>query len=136
MDCSGCAGWECIHYIRDKGRIDSAIQSGLPAQSIKVRTATTVELLLTLLQAGDDIIIEKKLLLRNVRRSRSLFRHWPSLRSGHFLGSIFVSVYAWIFLNGKTTARGNDPELCADFHERILSRGPFHQRSWWHRSFL
>jgi len=56
MDCSGCAGWECIHYIRDKGRSDSAIQSGLPAQSIKVRTATTV-LLLTLLQAGDVIII-------------------------------------------------------------------------------
>lgn len=32
-------------------------QIGLPAQSNKVRMAITVELLLTFLQAGDDIVI-------------------------------------------------------------------------------
>ena len=79
--------------------------------------ATTVELLLTLLQARDDKIIGDAgggTIDMSAGANQEIFKaitapecasfsfppsHWPSLRSGHFLDSIFVNVYSRIFLN-------------------------------------
>lgn len=116
-----------------------AIQSGLPAQSIKVRIATTVELLLTLLQAGDDKIIgdagrgtidvsagaNQEIFKAITAPECASFSVPPSplapLRSGHFLGSIFVSVYSRIFLNSKATARENDALTSMKDYPKSLS---------------
>ena len=115
-----------------------AIQSGLPAQSIKVRIATTVELLLTLLQAGDDKIIgdagrgtidmsagaNQEIFKAITAPECASFSVPPSplaLIAGHFLGSIFVSIYSRIFLNSKATARENDALTSMKDYPKSLS---------------